>query len=506
MIFLSYSRADKDFALRIVECLNRIGHDVWWDHALLAGTNYQIEINKRLQAAKSVVVLWSDSSVISEWVLAEAEVARSRGILRPLKIADVQVPAPFNLIHSVSVANGLDAESIETHCRSLMGANSEFRAQQGQSRPSRIKPDFSGKRILSIDGGRARIALQLGLLEHVERTLRESGRIGPDSVLADYFDMIGGVSSGALLAALLAQGRSVSDTTSEIRMFNRDRAVRRVSPLSQVLSSTGANNRRLKKSLSKRFGDVTLEGAGFKSLLTVPVWRADKLCFEFFSSNKHDPTWSAQSATKMGRYPKSNASISKVLTAAMAQPLIFQPEIFPLGPEEKDTLLFEGAANNPNPSLALYNYATRENYGLSWPSNEQSLYMLSIGHGMTESHARNLLREPSMFQAIRVLVNNIEHNARETVQQCQQKFVTRKPYYIGPFNYASERNDQRGLFQRLDSPLESEFVRMAYGMDIRRDLWRKFFDPFEYSDTKLDVLLEIGRRAGAQSFGFEDAV
>jgi patatin-like phospholipase/acyl hydrolase len=62
------------------------------------------------------------------------------------------------------------------------------------------------KRILSIDGGGVRGALAVGILRRIEETLRQShGR--PDMVLSDYFDLIGGASTAAIIAAAPPPGR-----------------------------------------------------------------------------------------------------------------------------------------------------------------------------------------------------------------------------------------------------------------------------------------------------------
>src|ERR1700753_1216313 len=71
------------------------------------------------------------------------------------------------------------------------------------------------KRILSIDGGGVRGGLVLGFLQKLEATLRERyGR--PDLVLCDYFDLIGGTSGGALLAAGLALGPRADDFLASV--------------------------------------------------------------------------------------------------------------------------------------------------------------------------------------------------------------------------------------------------------------------------------------------------
>jgi hypothetical protein len=64
------------------------------------------------------------------------------------------------------------------------------------------------KRILSLDGGGIRGCASLGFLEHLEATVR--ARTSPAATLADYFDLIGGTSTGAIIATLLALGKTAT--------------------------------------------------------------------------------------------------------------------------------------------------------------------------------------------------------------------------------------------------------------------------------------------------------
>src|SRR5262249_53785313 len=63
------------------------------------------------------------------------------------------------------------------------------------------------KRILAIDGGGVRGVVSLAFLERVELVLRE--RTGDPALrLCDYFDLIGGTSTGSIIATGLALGYS----------------------------------------------------------------------------------------------------------------------------------------------------------------------------------------------------------------------------------------------------------------------------------------------------------
>lgn len=58
----------------------------------------------RIQACRSVVVLWTNISVTSEWVLEEAEIGKSRGILIPVLLDVVQPPFGFGRIQAANLA------------------------------------------------------------------------------------------------------------------------------------------------------------------------------------------------------------------------------------------------------------------------------------------------------------------------------------------------------------------------------------------------------------------
>ncbi len=60
------------------------------------------------------------------------------------------------------------------------------------------------KRVLALDGGGVRGALTVAFLERIETLLSE--RDGKDSPLGDYFDLVGGTSTGAVIAGALALG------------------------------------------------------------------------------------------------------------------------------------------------------------------------------------------------------------------------------------------------------------------------------------------------------------
>ena len=66
------------------------------------------------------------------------------------------------------------------------------------------------KRLLALDGGGIRGIITLGYLETLERLLQERFQ-RQEYRLVDYFDLIGGTSTGSLIATLLALGWSAAE-------------------------------------------------------------------------------------------------------------------------------------------------------------------------------------------------------------------------------------------------------------------------------------------------------
>jgi hypothetical protein len=94
-VFISYASEDRDRAGKLASALSALGWSVWWDRRIIAGQTFDQAIERELETAKSVVVLWSKHSIASEWVKNEAAVASERGVLVPAAIDTVKLPLEF---------------------------------------------------------------------------------------------------------------------------------------------------------------------------------------------------------------------------------------------------------------------------------------------------------------------------------------------------------------------------------------------------------------------------
>jgi len=90
-VFISYSNKDRDLAASLATALEAQGFSVWWDFNLVGGVNFRKEILEQLNAARAVIVIWTENSVISEFVLDEADHAKSEKKFIPVRAGRLEI-------------------------------------------------------------------------------------------------------------------------------------------------------------------------------------------------------------------------------------------------------------------------------------------------------------------------------------------------------------------------------------------------------------------------------
>lgn len=104
-LFLSYARADEVFARRLAAALEHSGYTVWWDALIEGGAAFGRSIAEALDTADVVLVLWSKTSVESDWVKDEAAQGRERHRLIPLSIDGTLPPLGFRQYQVIEIAH-----------------------------------------------------------------------------------------------------------------------------------------------------------------------------------------------------------------------------------------------------------------------------------------------------------------------------------------------------------------------------------------------------------------
>jgi hypothetical protein len=225
------------------------------------------------------------------------------------------------------------------------------------------------KRILALDGGGVRGVIALQALARVEALLRERhGR--PDLVLADYFDLVGGTSTGSIIAAALALGREVAEVQEVYRTTGRRVFSRRRLRFWESLY----DEKPLEEVLAAHFGDVALGDAALRTGLCVVTKRADT-----------NSTWPLLNHPG-GRFYAMNRRVRlrDAVRASVAAPVMFRPRRVEVAPGETGVFVDGAVSMANNPALLLLMVATFSGFPFRWPVGEDRLLLLSVGTGRWE--------------------------------------------------------------------------------------------------------------------------
>jgi patatin-like phospholipase/acyl hydrolase len=233
------------------------------------------------------------------------------------------------------------------------------------------------RKLLALDGGGIRGVLTLQVLIRMEELLAEKSGQGENFRLCNFFDYIGGTSTGAIIAAGLAIGKSakwLSEFYKEVApaMFEKSFILKRLKNLYK--------SEPLAEKLEEVFGEnTTLDSDKLKCLLLVVTRNVST-----------DSPWPI-STNPYAKYnapdrPDRNTKIPlwQLVRASTAAPVFFPPEIVEWDPNDPSkAFLFEDGGLTPynNPAFLIARMATYPAYKLGWKTGEKNLLVMSVGTG-----------------------------------------------------------------------------------------------------------------------------
>jgi hypothetical protein len=143
-VFISYKKEDVDRVQPMAEGLAKAGYDIWWDHRIPPGRTYRDVIGAALQAAKCVIVVWSENSTKSQWVLDEADVGAKRRVLLPILIDDILPPLGFTQIEAARLVHWDGDEAALEWQHTLEAVGHLVGRAPGEAPPVQISMPSSG--------------------------------------------------------------------------------------------------------------------------------------------------------------------------------------------------------------------------------------------------------------------------------------------------------------------------------------------------------------------------
>lgn len=239
------------------------------------------------------------------------------------------------------------------------------------------------KRILALDGGGIRGALTLGYLQRMEDILRERHGNDPAFRLSDYFDLIGGTSTGSIIASCLALGMKVEDITKMYfelgdKIFAKKYKWWNVFTFKDFIKAS-YDHAPLEKELEKVFGNITLESPKIRTGLCIVAKRADT-----------NSVWPLINHPG-GKYFKSEHGTNKdillwkAVRASAAAPTYFIPQLIDVGGGLSTAAFVDGGVSMANnPALQLLMVATLKGFPFHWKMGADNLLLVSVGTGMSK--------------------------------------------------------------------------------------------------------------------------
>jgi hypothetical protein len=373
------------------------------------------------------------------------------------------------------------------------------------------------KRILSLDGGGVRGLITLGILQSVEATLATRSPDAEAFRLSHYFDLIGGTSTGAIIATLLALGHTVAEVIElYVKLCPQVFGSRRRLHFIQSKFDSQA----LEDGVTKTINDFArshghdaahplLESDLLKTGLAIVAKRIDTAAMWVLTNNPRAKYWHPDHETWRGQYddpdfhPNAEYELRKIVQASASAPFFLDAVLMNISKDQLGLFLDGGASPFNNPARELLLMAALQAsggggngkgvppHGFGWESGKDKLYMLSVGTGLDRPRvAIDTYRGWwALSKAVHVLRGIIYDANIDTVTWMQAISHVTKPQQIN-----GNLLDMRGLhlgqqplltFRRVDPPL-----------DCPNKLLPKLREFDNASQRNLDWLLRIGRAAG----------
>ena len=381
-----------------------------------------------------------------------------------------------------------------------------------------LSPDTGVKRILALDGGGVKGVLTLGMLKALEDELRRRAHGAADFRLSDYYDLIGGTSTGAIIATALSLGLSVDDLIELYMRLGPDVFGR--SSGDGVFLSSKFESKKLRRALNSVLAARTLGSADIKTGLAIHAKRIDTGSAWVVTNHPLGIYYDPPADSNI--FPNKRYRLTDLVLASAAAPTFFDEIVIDIEFDEKRRPVQKGyfidgavSANN-NPSLQLLMLALEPSYKFGWKSGADNLMMTSCGTGMRRPAVAGKAFQglPPGLRGVHALRAMVYDTQLQGVMLMQAFSNSRKPWRVN-----SEVGDMSGTcisgqplldYQRIDVVLDTKPKTRRLGDPappmtgverlLGRELDAEVLEALDLMDNgkkaNMDLLLEIGVNVG----------
>jgi serine/threonine-protein kinase len=153
-VFISYKTEDRPRLIPLVAALQASGLSVWWDAQIGGGANWRTEIERHLDAARCVLVVWSKGSVgpNGQFVRDEAARAMRLGTYLPICIDYVDPPLGFGEVQALPLQSWKGRTADPRFQAVLSAANSRVSGGMADRAPSSVPVRHISRRTIVASG------------------------------------------------------------------------------------------------------------------------------------------------------------------------------------------------------------------------------------------------------------------------------------------------------------------------------------------------------------------
>jgi hypothetical protein len=296
-----------------------------------------------------------------------------------------------------------------------------------------LSADTGKKRILALDGGGVKGVLTLGILRVLEAELRR--RSGdPTLVLSDYYDLIGGTSTGAIVASGLALGRSTNDLIEMYMKMGPDVFGKTVGD--GIFIQAKFDSRKLRRALTRTLSTRSLGSPDIVTGLALCAKRIDTGSAWVLTNHPRSKYYDTSGDSDI--YPNKRYRLIDVVMASAAAPTFFDEVVINIEyddrnrPVQRGYFLDGAVSGNNNPSMQMLMLALEPSYAFRWKTGADNLMMTSCGTGLRRPRVDGPTFQglPPGVRGVHALRSMIYDTQIQGVMMMQAISEPRKPWII----------------------------------------------------------------------------